>query len=189
VDDAAAPVDGSASWYVRRDEQLDARRAALARAVMGLAEGMRTGEEFRDLQLAEMLFYAQMRNTEIAKALGLEEGYVALRKHRWIKQLRAELVGAAGGGGGAEDDTAHASLLSEVWEEHRPSCPKRSTLGGYLLGTLDAAWTAYVKFHVERIGCRFCNANLDDLRRETAEARDTVRDRVMQSTVGFFRRA
>jgi RNA polymerase sigma factor (sigma-70 family) len=188
VVDDAAPVDGSASWYVRRDEQLDARRAALARAVMGLAEGMRTGEEFRDLQLAEMLFYAQMRNTDIARALGLEEGYVALRKHRWVKQLRAELVGAGGGGGGGEEETAHASLLSEVWEEHRPSCPKRSTLGGYLLGTLDEGWTAYVKFHVERLGCRFCNANLDDLRRETAEARDTVRDRVMQSTVGFFRR-
>src|SRR3954467_3574493 len=62
VEDASdASVDGSASSYVRRNEQRDARRAALARAVMGLVEGMRTGEQFRELQLAEMLFYAQMR--------------------------------------------------------------------------------------------------------------------------------
>ena len=143
----------------------------------------------QELQLAEMLFYAQMRNSEIARVLGVEDGYVALRKHRWIKQLRAELVGAADDTHASEDDATHASLLSEVWEEHRPSCPKRSTLGGYLLGTLDESWTTYVKFHVERLGCRFCAANLDDLRRETTEAAGTVRDRVMQSTVGFFRRA
>jgi RNA polymerase sigma factor (sigma-70 family) len=182
-------ADASASWYVRRDEQLTRERAALAQAVVGLVRGLRDELNFRDLQLVEMLFYAQLRNNAIAAALGLDEKYVALLKHRWIKQLRAHTASALTPASELPDtDFREASLLSEVWEEYRPSCPKRSTLGGYVLGTLDAPWAGYVKFHTQTLGCRFCNANLDDLRRETTQACDAVRERVMQSTVGFFRR-
>lgn len=184
-----APADASASWYVRRDERRTRDRAALAEAVTGLVETLRRELNFRDLQLVEMLFYAQMRNEAIAAATGLDNKYVGLLKHRWIKQLRAGIIRALGSSGEEADDGRHESLLSEVWEEYRPSCPKRTTLGGYLLGTLDEPWTRYVEFHVTSLGCRFCNANLDDLRRETAESNDVLRDRVLQSTVGFFRRA
>jgi RNA polymerase sigma factor (sigma-70 family) len=182
----AAPV-GTASSYVRRAEELDQDRSALAAAIAALVEDFRRDANFRDLQLVEMLFYAQMRNNAIAGIMGLDEKYVALLKHRWIKQLRAQIDQAASSGdaGGAE------SLLSEVWEEYRPSCPKRSTLGGYLLGTLEAPWHAYVEFHVQKLGCRFCSANLDDIRKETAAepAADQFRNRVMQSSAGFFHRA
>jgi RNA polymerase sigma factor (sigma-70 family) len=187
-DVANAHFDASASWYVRRDEQRTQDRAALAQSMIALIETLRQELNFRDLQLVEMLFYAQMRNEAIASMTGLDSKYIALLKHRWIKQLRAQIVKAldpardTGGGGDRQD-----SLLSEIWEQYRPSCPKRTTLGGYLLGTLDEPWTRYVKFHVESLGCRFCTANLDDLRRETAEAHDVFRDRVLQSTVGFFR--
>jgi hypothetical protein len=185
----AAAADASASWYVRRDEQLTRERAALAQAVVGLVRGLCDELNFRDLQLVEMLFYGQMRNNAIAAALGLDEKYVALLKHRWIKQLRAHTVRALAPASELPDpDFREASLLSEVWEEYRPSCPKRSTLGGYVLGTLEPPWADYIRFHTGTLGCRFCNANLDDLRRETTQARDAVRDRVMQSTAGFFRR-
>ncbi len=151
-----------------------------------MVEDFRREANFRDLQLVEMLFYAQMRNNAIAAMMGLDEKYIALLKHRWIKQLRAQIDQATSDSaiGGAE------SLLSEVWEEYRPSCPKRSTLGGYLLGTLDAPWHAYVEFHVQKLGCRFCNANLEDIKKETAAqpAADQFRHRVMQSSAGFFRR-
>jgi RNA polymerase sigma factor (sigma-70 family) len=179
-------VDASASWYVRRDEQRTHERAALAKTIMALVETLRKDLNFRDLQLVEMLFYAQMRNEAIAAVTGLDNKYIGLLKHRWIKQLRARVVDVlkvpADAEGGLED-----SLLSEIWEAYRPSCPKRTTLGGYLLGTLDEPWTQYVNFHVQTLGCRFCTANLDDLRRETASAQTVFRDRVLQSTVGFFR--
>lgn len=184
---AQTPADASTSWYVRRTEQRDRDRAALAEAVVKLVETLRQDLNFRDLQLVEMLFYAQMRNETIAAKTGLDNKYIGLLKHRWIKQLRSNIQRATGATGPA-DEPGQDSLLSEIWEEYRPSCPKRTTLGGYVLGTLDEPWTQYVKFHVESLGCRFCTANLDDLRRETAHSNDTLRDRVLQSTVGFFRR-
>lgn len=182
------PVDASASWYVRQDERRTRERAALAEAVVELVETLRADLNFRDLQLVEMLFYAQMRNEAIAAATGLDNKYIGLLKHRWIKQLRSRIVQALGSAADA-DDPRHESLLSEVWEEYRPSCPKRTTLGGYLLGTLDEPWARYVEFHVTSLGCRFCTANLEDLRRETAESDVVVRNRILQSTVGFFRRS
>src|SRR5882757_7582574 len=145
----AAPV-GTASSYARRAEELDRDRAALASAIAGLVEDFRCEANFRDLQLVEMLFYAQMRNNAIAAMMGLDEKYIALLKHRWIKQLRAQIdqVTSESAADGAE------SLLSEVWEEYRPSCPKRSTLGGYVLATLDAPWHAYVEFHTQKLNIR-----------------------------------
>ena len=182
-----ASADASASWYVRRDERRDVARGALSSALRAFVGRMREEKNFRDLQIVEMLFYAQLRNSQVARELGLDEKYVALLKHRWIKQLRGRLGDAAAAGGEMDaEDLRAESLLSEIWEEQRPSCPKRSTLGGYLLGTLDGEWQGYVAFHVNRLGCRFCLANLEDLRRQTAAEPMVVRERVMQSTVGFF---
>jgi hypothetical protein len=50
-------------------------------------------------------------------------------------------------------------------------------MGSYLLGVLDADQADYLRFHLETVGCRFCLANLEDLRRRQAESRDveTVR--------------
>jgi RNA polymerase sigma factor (sigma-70 family) len=192
--DTPVSVEPSASWYVRQDERLSRDRAALAAAIVDLVEDLRSRADFRDLQLAEMLFYAQQRNNAIAARMGLDEKYVALVKHRWLKRLRAHVEGrtaATAAAANADPDDATPmpdSLLSDVWEEFRPSCPKRSTLGGHLLGTLDEPWRSYVAFHVDHLGCRFCTANLDDLRKETARENDPLRDRIMQSSVGFFRR-
>jgi len=62
-------------------------------------------------------------------------------------------------------------------------------IGAYLLGTIDPPWQAYVAFHLDRLGCRFCRANLDDLRRQTAgEESRTLERQILQSTVGFLRR-
>ena len=80
------------------------------------------------------------------------------------------------------------SLLTELWEDQRPTCPKRSTIGRYLLKTLEEPWRSYVEFHVEKLGCHFCRANLEDLQKQTAAEPVEVRERVLQSTVGFFRR-
>ncbi len=183
----------TASWYARRDEQRERRQAALAAALGEVVEHYRRSLNFRDLQVLEMLFYCQLRNKAIAEHAGVTENHVALIKHRCLSRVReraaellGEAVGESSGAEGARDD----SLLTEVWEAQRPSCPKRSTIGAYLLGTLEPGWRDYVRFHIETLGCRFCRANLDDLKQQTAEPqRDALRDRIMQSTVGFLKRS
>ena len=85
----------------------------------------------------------------------------------------------------------HEALLTQIWEEQRPSCPKRSTIGAYLLGTLDKPWHDYIDFHLQQLGCRFCRANLADLQQHNGAAQrhvDRLRTRIMQSTVGFLNR-
>lgn len=177
----------SASWYVRRDEQADRQRQALAAAMESLLRRYKESERFRDIQILELLFYAQLRNQEVAKTIGVEERAVAVLKHRWLQEL-AENVRAAH----AQWDPAllSDSLLTEVWEEQRFTCPKRSTIGRHLLGTLEDPWRQYVAFHLETLGCRFCRANADDLRQAAKdEPRTPTGDRLFQSTIGFFRGA
>jgi RNA polymerase sigma factor (sigma-70 family) len=188
----AAP-DLTASAYARRDEQLERERSALAGAIGEMIDALKEEKDFRDLKIMEALFYAQVRNKDIAKLLGMDEKAIALIKHRWLKSLRERVERRLGEGAdatGLEEDEGGAtgSLLTEIWEEGRLSCPKRSTVGGFLLGTLDAAWKDYVRFHIEKLGCRFCRANMEDLKNETQETPRQLREKIMQSTVGFFRK-
>jgi RNA polymerase sigma factor (sigma-70 family) len=188
--DIAAP-DPTASAYARRDEQIESERAALAEALAELIDGLKDRHDFRDLTIIEMLFYAQLRNKDIARLSGLDEPAIALIKHRWLKQLRQRVAQRLSGTDVSAIETPGCadSLLTEIWEQQRLSCPKRSTVGGYLLGTLQPPWHEYVHFHIARLGCRFCRANLEDLQSQTAAAPRDLRQRVMQSTVGFFRKA
>jgi RNA polymerase sigma factor (sigma-70 family) len=187
--DFGPPAAGATpSAYARGAEELDRNRAALAAAIANMAGEFQRESNLRDLRVAEMLFYGQMRNGPIARATGLTEAHVALLKHRWIKRLRADVI-ASGGEWAQDDESAATSLLSDVWEDFRPTCPKRTTLGGYLLQTLDPPWQEYVAFHVDALGCKFCRANLEDLRRETASEDQRLRQRIVESSVGFFRRS
>ena len=188
----AAP-DQTASWYARRDEQRDAARSALLVALRGLVDGLQNDLNFRELKVLEMLFYAQRHNRDIAPIVGVDADHVALVKHRWLKQVRQRvgplLRHRMGEDEQPPDDTALDSLLTQIWEEERLSCPKRSTIGGYLLQTLEPPWQDYVEFHLNTLGCTFCRANLDDLRKQTAQDPRNLRHRILQSTVGFFRKA
>jgi hypothetical protein len=122
-----------------------------------------------------MLFYAQIRNKDAAHVIGMDEKQIALIKHRALKEIREHVV-AAGTVSRSdapmidtpawEASAQSASLLSDVWEQQRPTCPKRSTLGRFVLGTLEPGWQAYVDFHVNKLGCQFCRANLEDLRKQ-----------------------
>jgi RNA polymerase sigma factor (sigma-70 family) len=188
----------TASWYVRREEHDQSLRDALSDALDELIERLRKSENFRDLQIIEMLFYAQIRNKDAAGVLGMDEKQIALIKHRALREIREQVV-ARGTVSAAhaplietpawEASAQSASLLTEVWEQQRPTCPKRSTLGRFVLGTLEPAWQSYVDFHVNKLGCVFCRANLDDLRKQSEEQPRALYSRVLQSTVGFFRQA
>lgn len=198
ANDIAAP-DPTASWYARREEDLDLKRAALAEALAALIDGYKHDLNFRDLQIVEMLFYCQVRNKDIAKAAGVGVNHVAVIKHRCLVELRerilrrlsapTDLADLFTGADGPIPESADC-MVAEIWQEQRLSCPKRSTLGAHLLGTLEPAWADYVRFHLDVLGCRFCRANLEDLQQQTAvENVQRFRDRIMESTVGFLSKA
>ena len=62
-----------------------------------------------------------------------------------------------------EDRGEHT--VGAIWRRDRVSCPSRDQLGGYLLGAGDPDQLEYIEFHLKVIGCPFCQANLDDLKK------------------------
>ncbi len=99
-------------------------------------------------------------------------------------ELRERLLALAG------QREAGVHGLGEIWRRHRLSCPPRTQLGGFLLGTLEAEQHSYVQFHLEHIGCRLCAANLDDLQHRHAEqlqASQARRQRYFQTSAGLLR--
>lgn len=59
--------------------------------------------------------------------------------------------------------------LGEVWRRNRLSCPSREVLGAHLLGALPPEEARYVQIHLEQLGCRYCLANWEDLKRGLQE--------------------
>ena len=187
--DATAPAtdlisrDPAASVYVRREEDRQRDQSKLTTALRELTDRLRAEVDFQSLQMLELLFYAQARNKDIADLLGVEQQAVALQKHRWIGQLRRHV----GDLKGSQTDTEPLdALLSEVWEIQRPTCPKRTTIGAFVLGSLEAPWQQYVDFHLHRLGCAFCQANLEDLQKQQQLDSRVLKDRIVQSTIGFM---
>jgi hypothetical protein len=105
----------------------------------------------------------------------------------------------------ARDDTALARRLAgiharrdggchslgDIWRRHRLTCPTRNELGSFLLGVLSEPQAAYIAFHLEEAGCRYCQANHDDLQRqqaETADAGTRRRRKYFESSAGYLRR-
>ncbi|MGZ0170906.1 MAG: hypothetical protein ACKVHE_15230 [Planctomycetales bacterium] len=74
----AAPIDQSASWYVRNAEQRDVDQSALLAAVAAATDRLKTDRRFRDLKTFDPLFFAHWKNQDIAQELGLEETAVAV---------------------------------------------------------------------------------------------------------------
>ncbi len=84
-----------------------------------------------------------------------------------------------------EDAGVHS--LGAIWRRYRLSCPTREQLGQWLLGVLDEEASNYLTFHLDRIGCRYCQANLDDLKRQAAALEQDApqrRRRFFQTSVG-----
>jgi RNA polymerase sigma factor (sigma-70 family) len=185
---------GTASFYMRRQEQDERLGAALGQALDAYVDRLKQGENFRDLKIIEMLFHAQLRNKDVAKVMGMDEKQIALIKHRALKEVQANFLSQQVVGprldleGWDESDQAE-SLMTSVWEQRRPTCPKRSTVGRFVLGTLEQPWREYVEFHLHKLGCRLCLANLEDLQKQNRYEPQELRDRIFQSTVGFLKRA
>lgn len=85
------------------------------------------------------------------------------------------------------DEGVHS--LGAIWRRHRLTCLSREQLGSYLLGTLDDEPAEEVRFHVEAIACRYCQANLADLQEQQVERREIAharRSRYFQSSAGHL---
>jgi hypothetical protein len=79
--------------------------------------------------------------------------------------------------------------LGAVWRRDRLTCPTRETLGSYLLQVLDDKEQDYLDFHLQVIGCPYCQANLADLeaqKKEPASKAKERRRRIFQSSAGLL---
>jgi len=82
--------------------------------------------------------------------------------------------------------------ISLVWKEERITCPHRDVLEAYHYGSLRDDEADYIAFHVERIGCPYCAANLEDIASGDKPLSDKkirgARDELLRSTTYFLRR-
>ena len=79
--------------------------------------------------------------------------------------------------------------LGAVWRRERLTCPSREQLGSYLLQVLDDGLQDYIDFHLNTVGCPFCQANLADLearQQEPAPKAKERRRRYFQSSAGYL---
>ncbi|MBN1764237.1 MAG: sigma-70 family RNA polymerase sigma factor, partial [Sedimentisphaerales bacterium] len=180
-----ASPEATASWYARRDEQHECQSQALSGALRKLVEAFKKQLNFRELQIVEMLFYCRLANKDVAKIMDMTEQNIGVIKHRCLKRVRESVSQTSFSSDLTGPD--FETLLTDLWESLRLSCPKRSTIGAYLLETLEPPWHDYVHFHLETLGCHFCRANLSDLKDQTTqEETSRLRKRIMESTVGFL---
>ncbi len=106
-------------------------------------------------------------------------------------QLTAQLVEII-----AQRDAGQHSL-GDIWRRNRLSCPTREQLGSFVLGILSDEESKFISFHIETTGCRYCRANLEDLRnqqtaaadRGAAEGTSSRRRKYFQSSAGHLRRS
>lgn len=112
-----------------------------------------------------------------------------LRDDPSLRQRLASVIGR-------QDAGLHS--VGVIWRRNRLSCPSREELGQFLLGVLEQSAADYVDFHLQQIGCRYCAANLGDLREAqqslAAAAQDAAaglasarRRRYFQTSAGHLR--
>jgi hypothetical protein len=102
----------------------------------------------------------------------------ALRDSDELRQRLKQILG--------ELDRGEHSVGS-IWRRERLSCPSREQLGAFLLQALDSDFQDYIAFHLEVIGCPFCQANREDLQslqKNTAPDTKKRRKRIFDSCMG-----
>lgn len=117
-------------------------------------------------------------------ALGEAETSYIERELRSSSELRSQLRQLL-----ADEDRGDHSV-GAIWRRRRLSCPSREKLGSYVLGVLEPDHHDYVTFHLELVGCPFCQANLADLKnqdRDAAPAQD-FRRRVFDSSANLLKK-
>ena len=86
----------------------------------------------------------------------------ALRESAKLRAMYKEVV---------EQEDRGEHTLGAIWRRERISCLSRDQLGSYLLGAGDPELLDYIEFHLKTIGCPYCQANLDDLKKAAKPAK------------------
>lgn len=58
--------------------------------------------------------------------------------------------------------------IGDLWRHERLSCPQLSELGLYLIGALEEKLQDYISFHLQHVGCRYCQATLEEMQSASA---------------------
>ena len=174
----------SESWIASQNEQYQLQKSILAQALLTLCKGFKNSLKFRNLKTIELLLYCGVSTSAAAELVKIEESSIRAFKHRCLKHLRNNIESLS-----PTKNFPHSNfenLLTDTWESYRITCPKRSTIGAFLLEKLDPDWFDYIDFHLTTLGCHFCRANLKDLKQQKTNEEQKFRERIMSSTVGFF---
>lgn len=83
--------------------------------------------------------------------------------------------------------------IATIWRRHRLTCPSREDLGAYLIGAALPEGGDYIRFHLEVVGCRLCQANVLDLEGSKLPSAGATegslggrRRRFFESSVGYI---
>ena len=116
----------------------------------------------------------------------LSAGRCAELEHelRSNSELRNRLIEVRG------RESAGLHTIGAIWRRSRLSCPDRKELGQFLLGAMEDDAADYIRFHLETIGCRFCQANLADLEASSqpSDPPQQRRKRYFQTSAGYLAR-
>ena len=181
--------ESTPSTYTRRDEAVDARQIILADILETLLTELKQERKFRDLKILELIFVLGRSQQETARIADTSEPTVSRTRKALVEQLR-KLVVKHAKADTIEDLPAGGdvtALITSIWQENLFSCLKRSTLGSYALGVLDAEWSDYARFHLETANCDFCAAHLHDVQKGGQNISPQTRERILMSSAGFLR--
>ena len=129
--------------------------------------------------------------TDVELLAYLDEGLPVERMAAVENALRAsaDLRNRTAGLRMQRDEQGHS--VGDIWRRGRLSCPTRHQLGSYLLGALPTELAQYFRFHLETVGCRYCAANLDDLRQSASQGTAETaqrRQKYFQSSAGYVQK-
>jgi hypothetical protein len=80
--------------------------------------------------------------------------------------------------------------IGAIWRRERLTCPTREQLGSFVLGVLDGGLHDYIEFHLQTVGCAYCQANLTDLKAHHQGPSPQTRERrrrYFESSAGYLR--
>ncbi len=192
--DNFATEDQTPSRIIRRTDLADRGRDLLAAALQEWVELTWSAGEMDRLMVVEGLLRGGMRNCDIWEPLGLrDEVAVAGIKFRALKKIRELLLAKEGAGeiaASLEGLAAEADApmdVQSVWSDRRVSCPSRRWIARWLDGGLEPGPARFIAFHVDEVGCEWCEANRDDLARAREQGRGEALEAVQGSSIRWLR--
>ena len=192
--ESLATDEQSPSRILRRTDLADRGRDLLAASLQEWVELTWSAGEMTRLMVVEGLLRGGKRNRDLWEPLGLrDEVSVAGIKFRALKKIRelllakegADEIGASLDGLAVEADAPMD--VQSVWRDRRVSCPSRRWIARWLDGSLEPGPSRFIAFHIDELGCEWCEANRDDLVCAREQGHGEALDAVQGSSIRWLR--